>query len=61
VVTGHGNGWSEPRVRSFRNHHEIEVFRDGELVETAEKLTCDHVLEVFDGLCVPKTLSELMT
>jgi DNA invertase Pin-like site-specific DNA recombinase len=36
VVTGHGNGWSEPRVRSFRNHHEIEVFREGELAERGE-------------------------
>jgi len=36
VVTGDGNGWSEPRVRSFRNHHEIEVFREGELVERGD-------------------------
>ena len=36
VVTGHGNGWSESRVRSFRNHHEIEVFREGELAERGE-------------------------
>lgn len=28
--------WSEPRVRSFRNHHETEVFREGELAERGE-------------------------
>jgi hypothetical protein len=48
VVTGHGNGWSEPRA--FRNHHEIEVVREGELVERGE-IACDHILEVFDA-CV---------
>ncbi len=36
VQTGHGNGWSEPRVRSFRNHHNIEVYRDGELAARGE-------------------------
>jgi hypothetical protein len=36
VVTGHGNGWSESRVRSFRNHHKIEVFREGEWAERGE-------------------------
>jgi hypothetical protein len=28
--TGRGNGWTEVRVRSFRHHHEIAVFRPGE-------------------------------
>ena len=34
--TGHGNSWTEQRVRSFRKHHEIEVFRDGEWTERGE-------------------------
>ena len=36
VVTGQGNGWSESRIRSFRSHHEIGVFREGELAERGE-------------------------
>jgi DNA invertase Pin-like site-specific DNA recombinase len=36
VVTGRGNGWSEMRVRGFRNHHKIEVFREEELAERGE-------------------------
>ena len=27
---GYGNGWAEQRVRGFRNHHGIAVYRDGE-------------------------------
>ena len=34
--TGQGNGWTEQRVRSFRKHHEIEVYRDGEWAERRE-------------------------
>ena len=34
--TGRGNGWTEPRVRSFRNHHEIDVYRAGEWAERGE-------------------------
>jgi hypothetical protein len=26
-TTGHGNGWTEQRVRGFRKHYEIEVLR----------------------------------
>ena len=36
VVTGHGNGWSESRIRSFRSHPEIGVFREGEWAERGE-------------------------
>ena len=36
VKTGHGNGWSEPRVRGFRNHHKIDVYRPGEQAERGE-------------------------
>ena len=34
--TGRGNGWTEVRVRSFRHHHEIAVYRDGEWAERGE-------------------------
>ena len=34
--TGYGNGWTEPRVRGFRNHHDIAVYRDGEWAERGE-------------------------
>ncbi len=26
VETGHGNAWTQVRVRGFRNHHDIAVF-----------------------------------
>jgi DNA invertase Pin-like site-specific DNA recombinase len=34
--TGRGNGWTETRVRSFRDHHEIAVYREGEWSERGE-------------------------
>jgi DNA invertase Pin-like site-specific DNA recombinase len=34
--TGRGNGWTEKRVRSFRHHHEIAVFLEGEWAERGE-------------------------
>ena len=34
--TGQGNGWTEQRVRSFRNHNDIAVYRDGEWAERRE-------------------------
>ena len=34
--TGRGNGWTEERVRSFRGHHDIAVFREGEWAERGE-------------------------
>jgi DNA invertase Pin-like site-specific DNA recombinase len=34
--TGRGNGWTEVRVRSFRHHHEIAVYRPGEWSERGE-------------------------
>src|SRR6202045_3603768 len=36
VATGHGNGWTQARVRGFRNHHEIAGYRDGEWAERGE-------------------------
>jgi hypothetical protein len=34
--TGRGNGWTEVRVRSFRDHHQIAVYRPGEWAERGE-------------------------
>jgi len=34
--TGYGNGWTEQRVRGFRNHHGIAVYRDGEWANRGE-------------------------
>src|SRR5215475_2293000 len=34
--TGRGNGWTEERVRSFRGHHDIAVYREGEWAERGE-------------------------
>ncbi len=36
VETGHGNAWTQERVRGFRNHHDIAIFRDGEWAERGE-------------------------
>ena len=36
IETGHGNAWTQERVRGFRNHHDIAVFRDGEWAERGE-------------------------
>ena len=37
VETGYGNAWTLERVRGFRKHHEIEVYREGEWAERGEK------------------------
>src|SRR5436309_2313767 len=34
--TGRGNGWTQARVCSFRNHHGIAVYRDSEWAERGE-------------------------
>ena len=34
--TGYGNGWTEQRVRGFRNHHDVAVYRDGEWADRGE-------------------------
>jgi len=34
--TGRGNGWTKTRVCSFRSHHGIAVYREGEWVERGE-------------------------
>jgi hypothetical protein len=43
--TGYGNGWTEQRVRGFRNHHEIAVYRDGEWAERGE-ITLDAAAQI---------------
>ena len=44
-ATGYGNGWTEQRVRGFRKHHEIEVYRDGEWAERGE-ITLDAAAQI---------------
>jgi len=36
VETGHGNAWTQERVRGFRKHYDIAVFSDGEWAERGE-------------------------
>jgi hypothetical protein len=42
--TGRGNGWTEVRVRSFRDYHKIAVYRPGEWGERGE-ITLDSGAE----------------
>lgn len=39
--TGRSNGWTQARVRGFRNTHDIAVYRDGELAERGEVTLTD--------------------
>jgi len=45
--TGRGNGWIEARVRSFRSHHGITVYREGEWAERGE-ITLEAVAQIMD-------------
>jgi DNA invertase Pin-like site-specific DNA recombinase len=47
--TGHRNGWTQKRVRGFRNHHGIAVYRDGERAERGE-ITLKAAAEIV-GVC----------
>jgi len=49
VETGHGNAWTQERVRGFRNHHDIAVFRDGEWEERGE-ITLEAAAKLI-GVC----------
>ncbi|MGA8965945.1 MAG: recombinase family protein, partial [Pseudolabrys sp.] len=49
VETGHGNAWTQERVRGFRNHHHIAVFRDGEWAERGE-ITLEGAAKLI-GVC----------
>jgi DNA invertase Pin-like site-specific DNA recombinase len=44
-LTGYGNGWTEQRVRGFRNHHDIAVYRDGEWADRSE-ITLDAAAQI---------------
>ena len=44
-VTGRGHGWTQSRVCSLRNHHQIDVYREGERQERGE-MTLDEAAEV---------------
>lgn len=39
--TGRGNSWTEARVRSFRNGHDVAVYRSGEMAERGEVTLTD--------------------
>lgn len=45
--TGRGNGWTKARVRSFRHHHEIAVYRDGEWAERGE-ISLEAAAQIMD-------------
>ena len=49
VETGHGNAWTQERVRGFRNHHDISIFRDGEWAERGE-ITLEAAAKLI-GVC----------
>ena len=49
VQTGHGNGWTQERVRRFRDHYDIASYRDGEWVERGE-ITLDEAAKII-GVC----------
>jgi DNA invertase Pin-like site-specific DNA recombinase len=49
VETGHGNAWTLERVRGFRNHHEIEGYREGEWAERGE-ITLEAAAKIV-GVC----------
>jgi hypothetical protein len=43
--TGRGNGWTEMRVRSFRRHHQIAVYCEGEKTARGE-ITLEAAAEI---------------
>ena len=45
--TGRGNGWTKARVCSFRNHHDIAVYREGEWAERGE-ITLEAAAQIID-------------
>ena len=49
VETGHGNAWTQERVRGFRNHHDIAVFREGEWAARGE-ITLEAAAKLI-GVC----------
>ena len=57
VDTGHGNAWTQERVRGFRNHHDIAIFRDGEWTERGE-ITLEMAAKLI-GVCTMTALRML--
>lgn len=49
LKTGHGNGWTQERVCSFRHHHEIAGYRDGEWAKRGE-ITLEEAAKIV-GVC----------
>ncbi len=49
VETGHANAWTQERVRGFRKHYDIAVFRDGEWAERGE-ITLEAAAKLI-GVC----------
>jgi hypothetical protein len=49
IETGHGNAWTQERVRGFRHHHEIAGYRDGEWAERGE-ITLETAAKIV-GVC----------
>jgi hypothetical protein len=49
VETGHGNAWTQERVRGFRHHHQIAGHRDGEWAERGE-ITLEAAAKIV-GVC----------
>lgn len=45
--TGRGNGWTKARVCSFRHHHGIAVYREGEWAERGE-ITLEAAAQMMD-------------
>lgn len=56
-VTGRGNGWTQSRVCTLRNRHNIYVYREGERQERGE-LTLDEATEVLE--LSPSTVRRLI-
>ena len=49
VKTGHGNAWTQERVRGFRHPHGIAGYRDGEWAGRGE-ITLDEAAKIV-GVC----------
>jgi len=49
IATGHGNAWTQARVRGFRNHYEIAGYREGEWAERGE-ITLEAAAKIV-GVC----------
>jgi DNA invertase Pin-like site-specific DNA recombinase len=45
--TGRGNGWTQARVCSFRSHHRIAIYREGEWAERGE-ITLEAAAQIMD-------------